>query len=112
MTSRQQAKSGKIEVAVPPDRFAVYKQYKEHGDGWMYHTVITITPLRTGFLFTAARYESNILRTTRNISENSYHESRAGTDVIEHSQDRSPLFFLGSMAGVDWGHNNGAGTAA
>ncbi len=49
---------GKSHLPAPPNGFAVYRQYEDHGGGWMYHTVITITPRRTDFLFTAARYDS------------------------------------------------------
>ena len=37
--------------------FAVYRQFKNDGGGWMSHTLITITPAGTSFLFTAARYD-------------------------------------------------------
>ena len=41
----------------PPGEFALYREYEDHGDGWMYHTVINVSPRRVGFLFSAARYD-------------------------------------------------------
>lgn len=49
---------GKSGQPAPPAGSAVYRQYEDHGNGWMYHTVITVTPRHTDFLFTAARYDS------------------------------------------------------
>lgn len=48
----------KSRLPAQPAGSAVYRQYADHGDGWMYHTVITVTPRHTDFLFTAARYDS------------------------------------------------------
>jgi hypothetical protein len=47
----------KSKLPARPAGSAVYRQYADHGDGWMYHTVITVTARRTDFLFTAARYD-------------------------------------------------------
>lgn len=47
---------GKSHAHVPPG-FALYRQFRDGGDGWMFHTVITITPRGTYFLFAAARYD-------------------------------------------------------
>ena len=47
----------KSHMRAPPIGFAVYRQYEARGQGWMFHTVITITPRRTDFLFAAVRYD-------------------------------------------------------
>lgn len=44
-------------MPAPSNGLTVYRQYEAHAHGWMYHTVITIAPRRTDFLFTAARYD-------------------------------------------------------
>jgi hypothetical protein len=35
----------------------VFRQYEDHGNGWMFHTVITISSRGAGFLYAAARYD-------------------------------------------------------
>lgn len=47
----------KSHLRVAPGVLAVYRQYEDHGDGWMFHTVINIARSGSGFLFTAARYD-------------------------------------------------------
>lgn len=47
----------KSHMRVPPGDFALYREYQDHGDGWMYHTVINVSARRVGFLFAAARYD-------------------------------------------------------
>lgn len=40
-----------------PQGFELFRQYEDHGNGWMLHTVISISPRGVGFLFSAARYD-------------------------------------------------------
>lgn len=47
----------KSHLRAPLGTVAVYRQYEDHGDGWMFHTVINVTPRGSGFLFMAARYD-------------------------------------------------------
>ncbi len=44
-------------MRAPPADFALYRQYEDRGDGWMYHTVINVSSRGAGFLFAAARYD-------------------------------------------------------
>lgn len=37
--------------------FELYRQYEDHGSGWMFHTVVNTGTHAVGFLFTAARYD-------------------------------------------------------
>ena len=46
----------KSHVRVPPG-FAVYRDFRAEGDGWIFETVTTITPRGPQFLFTAARFD-------------------------------------------------------
>ena len=41
----------------PSGDFVLYRQYEDHGDGWMFHTVINTSARGVGFLFAAARYD-------------------------------------------------------
>lgn len=47
---------GKSHVSPRPG-YAIYRQFRADQDGWMFHTVISITPKGISFLFTAARYD-------------------------------------------------------
>lgn len=47
----------KSHLREPQGTVAVYRQYEDRGNGWMFHTVINVTPGGSGFLFTAARYD-------------------------------------------------------
>lgn len=47
----------KSHMRARPGNFITYRQFADHGDGWMFHTVINIGPRGTDFLFTAARYD-------------------------------------------------------
>ncbi len=40
-----------------PNGFELFRQYEDHGNGWMFHTLITVSPRGVGFLFAAARYD-------------------------------------------------------
>jgi hypothetical protein len=40
-----------------PSGFELFRQYEDHGNGWMFHTVINVSPRGVGFLFSAARYD-------------------------------------------------------
>lgn len=40
-----------------PAGFELYRQYEDHGHGWMFHTLINVSPRGVGFLFAAARYD-------------------------------------------------------
>jgi len=40
-----------------PNGFELFRQYEDHGNGWMFHTVINVSPRGVGFLFAAARYD-------------------------------------------------------
>lgn len=47
----------KSKLHLPPGEFARYRQYDDHGNGWMFHTIINITAQGTSFTFAAARYD-------------------------------------------------------
>jgi hypothetical protein len=40
-----------------PKGFELFRQYEDHGNGWMFHTVISVSPRGVAFLFAAARYD-------------------------------------------------------
>lgn len=40
-----------------PNGFELFRQYEDHGNGWMFHSVINVSARGVGFLFAAARYD-------------------------------------------------------
>jgi hypothetical protein len=49
--------SDKSQLRGAPPGFELFRQYEDRGNGWMLHTVISVSPRGVGFLFSAARYD-------------------------------------------------------
>jgi hypothetical protein len=41
----------------PPPNYAAFRRYEDHGEGWMYHTIVFSWASGANFNFTAARYD-------------------------------------------------------